>query len=50
MAEQLAVNGGTPVRTTPFPGRQPYSERDEELVLEAIRSQNLFGKNGNFVP
>ena len=50
MPEQLAVNGGTPVRTTPFPGRRPYTEREEELVLEAIRSQNLFGKNGTFVP
>ena len=50
MADKLAVDGGTPVRTTPFPGRRPYTEREEELVLEAIRSQNLFGKNGNFVP
>jgi perosamine synthetase len=38
----LAIEGGTPVRTRPFPSRAPYGEREVELVTEAIRSQNLF--------
>ncbi|MBM3214588.1 DegT/DnrJ/EryC1/StrS family aminotransferase [Candidatus Poribacteria bacterium] len=50
MSEALAIAGGTPIRTTPFPPRRPFGAREEELVLEAIRSQNLFGKSGNFVP
>lgn len=39
---KLAIDGGTPVRTRPFPSRQPFGEREVELVTEAIRSQNLF--------
>jgi perosamine synthetase len=50
MSDRLAVDGGAPVRTTPFPRRTPYSEREVELVSEAIRSQNLFGPSGTFVP
>lgn len=50
MLERLAVDGGTPVRTAPFPRRTPFSEREVELVTEAIRSQNLFGPSGTFVP
>jgi perosamine synthetase len=38
----LAIDGGTPVRTTPFPSRAPFGEREVELVTRAIRSQNLF--------
>jgi perosamine synthetase len=38
----LAIDGGTPVRTAPFPPRQPFGEREVELVTQAIRSQNLF--------
>lgn len=47
--EKLAIEGGTPVRTDPFPGRTPYGEREEELLLQAVRSQNLFGKSGTMV-
>lgn len=47
--EELAVNGGTPVRTTSFPLRAPFDENEERLLLEAVRSQNLFGKSGTFV-
>ena len=50
MPEQLAVIRRKPVFAPPFPARLGYTEREEELVLEAIRSQNLFGKNGTFVP
>ncbi len=47
--EKLAIHGGPKVRTTPFPGRTPFGPREEELLLQAVRSQNLFGKSGTFV-
>jgi len=47
--EALAIDGGDPVRTEPFPGRAPFDQTEEELLLEAVRSQNLFGKSGTFV-
>ena len=34
----LAVNGGTPVRTSPWPGWPLFDEREEQEVLEVIRS------------
>lgn len=47
---KLAVDGGTPVRTEPFPPRQPFGDREVELATQAIRSQNLFGPSGTMVP
>ncbi len=47
--EALAINGGEQVRTTPFPNRAPFDTTEETLLLEAVRSQNLFGKSGTFV-
>lgn len=47
---KLAIDGGTPVRTDPFPKREPFGEEEERLLIEAVRSQNLFGKSGTFVP
>ena len=47
--EKLAIHGGPKVRTTPFPRRKPFGEREETLLLQAVRSQNLFGKSGTFV-
>ena len=38
----LAIDGGTPVRTRPFPLRAPFGDREVELVTQAIRSQSLF--------
>lgn len=46
---KLAIHGGTPVRTQPFPGRTPFGDEEVELVTKAIRSQNLFGINGPMV-
>ncbi|HUT36569.1 MAG TPA: DegT/DnrJ/EryC1/StrS family aminotransferase [Planctomycetota bacterium] len=46
----LALDGGTPVRTRPFPPRRPFGEREVELAAQAIRSQNLFGPGGTMVP
>ena len=37
------------VRTEPFPERAPFGEREEELLLQAVRSQTLFVKSGTFV-
>src|SRR5438034_1390897 len=38
----LAIDGGTPVRTRPFPPRAAFGDREVELVTQAIRSQSLF--------
>ena len=46
---RLAVDGGTPVRTTPYPSRQAFGEADEREVLEALRSGNLFFPTGTKV-
>ena len=46
---KLAVNGGTPHRTTPLPKRTPFGNREIELLAEAVRSQNLFGIGGEKV-
>jgi len=43
---QLALHGGQPHRTTPFPGRAPYGDEEMELLKEAVESQNLFGLGG----
>ena len=47
--EKLAIYGGPKVRTEPFPERAPFGEREEELLLQAVRSQTLFVKSGTFV-
>ena len=46
----LAINGGAKVRTSPFPSRKPFGREEEDFLVEAVRSQNLFGKTGTFVP
>jgi hypothetical protein len=43
--DMLAIDGGTPVRTEPFPSRAPFGDREVELVTQAIRAQNLFRKD-----
>ena len=45
---KLAIVGGRKVRTRPFPARTPFGQREEELLLDAVRSQNLFGKSGRY--
>ena len=49
-AEKLALDGGTPVRTTPLPSRKPFGDKEIELATQALRSQNLFRWGGAFVP
>ncbi len=46
---KLAIEGGTPYRTAPFPQRAPYGQEELALVAEALRSQNLFGPSGTMV-
>ncbi|HPD29114.1 MAG TPA: DegT/DnrJ/EryC1/StrS family aminotransferase [Phycisphaerae bacterium] len=38
MAAQLAIHGGTPVRTKPFPSWPVYGQPEEQAVLRALRS------------
>lgn len=49
ISTNLAIRGGTPLRTTPLPKRTPFGDREIELVTEAIRSQNLFGPGSQIV-
>jgi len=45
--EKLSIDGGAPVRTRPFPKRQPFGEDDLREVREALESQDLFFTSGN---
>jgi len=45
MREKLAIHGGEPVRTKPFPTWPMAGEREEELLLEVIRAQQWGGYN-----
>src|SRR3977135_4259089 len=46
---KLAIQGGSPYRTIPFPKRTPFGEEEITLTSEAINSQNLFGPGGEKV-
>jgi len=38
MSEQLAINGGAPVRSTPYPAWPHHDEREVQAVTEVVRS------------
>ena len=38
MSSPLALHGGQPVRTAPFPAWPVHGPREEELALEVLRS------------
>ena len=38
--DTLALNGGSPVRTSPFPAWPVFNQREEKLILEVLRSGN----------
>jgi len=40
MKEQLAIDGGQPLRTAPFPQWPIFDEKEERLVLEVLHSGN----------
>jgi len=47
VSEKLAIDGGTPVRTDPWPTWPVWGEREEKLLLEVLRSGkwNIGGEN-----
>ena len=38
MTEKLALRGGAPTRTVPFPAWPIFGPREEQLLLESLRS------------
>jgi dTDP-4-amino-4,6-dideoxygalactose transaminase len=49
MNDRLAIEGGTPVRTAPFPSWPVFDEREERALVEALRSGNWGALNGTKV-
>jgi len=49
MSDKLALHGGAPYRTEPFPAREQFGDEEVELVTQVIRSQNLFRWGGHMV-
>lgn len=47
--EKLAVDGGVPVRTEPFPARAPFGLEDVAQVLQALQQGTLFFPSGKKV-
>jgi len=47
--ETLAINGGTPVRTEPFPSRDPFGLDDAQQLLEVLQNGTLFYPSGKKV-
>ncbi len=47
--DRLAIDGGKPVRTRPFPQRKPFDGREIKAATAAIRTQNLFWSGGTYV-
>jgi perosamine synthetase len=48
--KQLAINGGTPVRTDPFPPYVTLGEEEKRAAIEVIESGNLSGFLGTWSP
>ena len=48
-AEKLAIDGGAPVRTKPFPGRDAFGVDDVAEVVEALKQGTLFYPSGKKV-
>ncbi|MGH2464268.1 MAG: DegT/DnrJ/EryC1/StrS family aminotransferase [Candidatus Limnocylindrales bacterium] len=48
-ASELAINGGTPVRTKPFPTWPQFGAEEEELLLRALRSGVWGSIDGTYV-
>lgn len=46
----LALHGGTPVRTTPFPGWPQTAEADEQFILKALRNHRWCTSDAEFIP
>jgi dTDP-4-amino-4,6-dideoxygalactose transaminase len=50
MAVKLAVDGGTPVRTKPWPAWPIWGSEEEDAVLDVLRSGQWWGIGGRYVP
>ncbi len=48
-ADQLAIEGGTPVRTRPWPSWPVFDEREEQAILEVVRSGQWWSVGGTKV-
>ncbi len=48
-AEKPALLGGKPVRTQPFPSWPVFDQRDEQALVEVVRSGHWFRGNGQCV-
>jgi dTDP-4-amino-4,6-dideoxygalactose transaminase len=46
----LAINGGTPVRSKPYPTWPQSSEIDEQNILKSLRSHHWCTFDGEFIP
>jgi perosamine synthetase len=46
----LALKGGTPVRSQPYPGWPQTDQLDEEMILKALRNHRWCTYDGEFVP
>jgi len=47
--DKLVIEGGKPVRITPFPRRKPFGLQEAYEVIDALNSQNLFFAAGRKV-
>lgn len=50
MSTSLAIDGGTPVRSKPWPQWPVWTEREEELILDVLRSGQWWSVGGTKVP
>jgi dTDP-4-amino-4,6-dideoxygalactose transaminase len=48
-SSELAINGGTPIRTTPFPAWPQFGTEEEEILLSALRSGVWGSIDGTYV-
>jgi len=46
----LALHGGTPVRSTPFPDWPQTDERDEQFILKSLRNHKWCTTDAEFIP
>ena len=46
----LAMHGGTPVRSTPFPVWPQTAEADEQFILKALRNHRWCTSDAEFIP
>ncbi len=50
MSTSLAIDGGTPVRSKPWPQWPVWTEREEDLILDVLRSGQWWSVGGTKVP